>query len=52
MTPAMGRVKWELALSVLLLDSLTGVRYLPFHFVSPGRARASGRRARAYIVGV
>jgi hypothetical protein len=37
MTPDMLRVKWEYALSMLSLDSLTGVRYLPFHLVSPGR---------------
>jgi hypothetical protein len=33
MTPDMLRVKWECALSLLSLDSLTGVRYLPFHLV-------------------
>ena len=53
MTPDMLRVKWEYALSLLSLDSLTGVRYLRFHFVRPGRVGASSiNRARAYIVGV
>jgi len=37
MTPALLPVKWQEALSLLSLDSLTGVRYLPFHLVSPGR---------------
>jgi hypothetical protein len=53
MTPALLRVKWEEALSVLSLDSLTGVRYQPFHLVSPGRVGSSSiQRLRAYIVGV
>jgi hypothetical protein len=53
MTPDLRRVKWECAVSLLLLDSLTGVRYLPFHLVRPARAVASSsQRAREYIVGV
>jgi hypothetical protein len=39
MTPALLRVKWECALSVLSLDSLTGVRYLPFPPRQPGKVR-------------
>jgi hypothetical protein len=35
MTPALLRVKWDCAVSLLLLDSLAGVRYLPLHFISP-----------------
>ena len=52
MTPALLLVKWEKALSVLSLDSLTGVRYLPFNLVSPGVVGASSNRAGTYIVGV
>ncbi len=33
MTPTVGRVKWEKAPSMLLLDSTTGVRYLAIRFV-------------------
>ena len=35
MTPALLRVKWEVAVSSLSLDSLTGVRYLAVHLISP-----------------
>lgn len=35
MTPALLRVKWQEALSVLSLDSLTGVRYLPLPLRQP-----------------
>jgi len=52
MTPALLRVKWEYAVSLLLLDSLAGVRYLPLHFVSPRLMEAPGSRADAHIVGV
>jgi hypothetical protein len=39
MTPALLRVKWDCTVSLLLLDSLAGVRYLPLHFIGPNRWR-------------
>jgi hypothetical protein len=53
MTPDLLAVKCECAVSVLSLDSLTGVRYLRLHLVRPVRAGSSrNNRAREYIVGV
>ena len=52
MTPSMLCVKWENAVSVLSLDSLTGVRYLPVRLRrTPDRSEA-GYPAGEYIVGV
>ncbi|KFE72389.1 hypothetical protein DB31_0652 [Hyalangium minutum] len=52
MTPAPVRVKWDCTVSLLLLDSLAGVRYLPLHFIRPQRTEAPSSRAVAHIVGV
>ena len=52
MTPAPVLVKWDCTVSLLLLDSLAWVRYLPLHFISPQLLKAPSDRAVAHIVGV
>jgi hypothetical protein len=53
MTPDLLHVKWEITVSVLSLDSLTGVRYLPSHFNSPKLLDRHSRQAvRQCVVGV